>query len=542
MVGGGHNGLICAAYLARAGIDTLLLEARPEVGGCASTVSDLGARFNICNCDHTLIRAMPVIDELELGAHGLEYLEPDVSGLNAFHDGSDPWLFFHEPERTLDGLRTTHPDQVDGYRRYLADAMPVAELVLEMARTVPSTPRMLSAALARRATGAARLLDWSRRSCFDVLGRYFDDWHVTMPAVSGGPTMWGMSADRPGTGLAAIGYATRHLVKSGRPRGGSGALTDATRASFEAAGGRLLCDARVERLVVDGGQVGGVVLADGRSLRAPVVVAACDPHRVYIDWVDDPPPAARRIARRWRDRLIVDGHQSKIDAVITELPNYRHSSLIEDRFGGVDILGPTTIISPSPAQLADAHRSRAEGKVSSHPTMLVNVPSVLDPAMRTPEGAHVLSLEVLYTPYGLAGGWPSSAEPQRWLDMWARFAEPGMLEAISAWRVMTPDRYESEFSMHRGFTPSFGTTPLRALIGRDREQTRYRSPIAGLYLSGAGTFPGAGVSGAPGRNTAHVVRHDLQGPLGRRIARLRRRTKAAGSGTRVAVTRTHGRA
>ncbi|MFV2039723.1 MAG: FAD-dependent oxidoreductase, partial [Acidimicrobiales bacterium] len=113
VVGGGHNGLICAAYLARAGIDTLVLESRSSVGGCASTVSDLGARFNICNCDHTMIRAMPVIDELELGAYGLEYLEAEAGALNMFHDGSDPWVFFHEAELTLDALAATYPTQVE---------------------------------------------------------------------------------------------------------------------------------------------------------------------------------------------------------------------------------------------------------------------------------------------------------------------------------------------------------------------------------------------------------------------------------------------
>ena len=130
VVGAGHNGLICAAYLARAGIDTLLLEARDEVGGCASTVSDLGARFNICNCDHTLIRAMPISGELELARHGLHYLEPDPSAVHMFHDGTEPWVFFHDPERTLDSLALSHPGQVDGYRRYLEDATPVAELVM----------------------------------------------------------------------------------------------------------------------------------------------------------------------------------------------------------------------------------------------------------------------------------------------------------------------------------------------------------------------------------------------------------------------------
>ncbi|GIR37591.1 MAG: hypothetical protein CM15mP49_29760 [Actinomycetota bacterium] len=93
VIGGGHNGLICAAYLAKAGVTTILVEARDSVGGCASTVADMGARFNICACDHSLIRAMPLIDELNLSSHGLDYLEPEATYVNAFHENSGSWVF-----------------------------------------------------------------------------------------------------------------------------------------------------------------------------------------------------------------------------------------------------------------------------------------------------------------------------------------------------------------------------------------------------------------------------------------------------------------
>ena len=162
VVGGGHNGLICGAYLSRAGVDTLLLESRTDVGGCTSTVSDLGARFNICHCDHTLIRAMPIADELALSDPGLHYVEPQAAAIFAFYAGGEPWVVFPDPEQTLDGLAVAYPDQVDAYRRYLADAFPVAELVVEMARTVPSARRFARVAFRRRAAGLGRLLDWSR--------------------------------------------------------------------------------------------------------------------------------------------------------------------------------------------------------------------------------------------------------------------------------------------------------------------------------------------------------------------------------------------
>lgn len=528
MVGGGHNGLICAAYLARAGIDTILVEARPDVGGAASTVSDLGARFNICNCDHTLIRAMPIADELDLAAHGLRYLEADAGALNLYHDGSEPWFSFHEIERQLDSLAAVHPGQVDGYRRYLDDALPVARLVLEMARSRPGTMPMAARAARHRPAEAARLLDWSRHSLDEVAARYFDDWRLVMPLVAAGPTVWGAHPAMPGTGLAALGYASRHLVRTGRPEGGSGALTDAVRASFEAAGGRVRCGVRVERLELVDGRIGGVRLSDESTLEAPVVVTACDPQRVLVDWIDEVPSVARRLVDRWRERPTHDGYESKIDAVIAIEPRYRVADRLSERHPGLELLGPTAFISPTPEDLAQAHARRDEGRVADRPTILANVPSVLDPTMRTAEGHHVLSVEVLFTPYAHPGGWADSTEPDRWLDLWAGFFEPGARPEIVSWRAMTPDRYEREFSMHRGHTPSYAGSPLAALLGRNRELTRYRTPIAGLYLSGAGTFPGAGIFGAAGRNTAEVVRRDLTGPIGRRLRRLRVRAAASG--------------
>ena len=470
-----------------------------------------------------MIRALPIVEELELAGHGLIYLEPEAGGVHLFHDGREPWVLFNDAERTLAGLAEAYPGQVAGYRRYLADALPVANLVIEMVRTHPTAPRMVATALrsgGRRAEAARRLVDWSRRSATGILASYFDDWRLRQPAVSTGPTVWGISPDLPGTGLAALSYATRHLVKTGRPQGGSGALTDAIRASFEAAGGRVRCGARVDRLVVDGGSVNAVRLVDGTELRAATVVAACDPQRVLVDWVGEVPLAARRLVARWRDRPVSDGYESKIDAVLTAPPRYLGLDQLVERHDGADLLTATAVVSPSPDELAEAHRLRGEGRVAPCPTMLVNAPSVLDPTMAPAPGHHVLSLETLFTPYQLVGGWPDSPEPERWLGLWAALAEPGFLDSVDRWRVMTPDRYERDFSMHRGHTPSYGGSPLRTLLGRNRELSRYRTPIDGLYLSGAGTYPGAGIFGASGRNAATTVLGDLRRPLRRRALAL----------------------
>ena len=520
VVGGGHNGLICAAYLARAGIDTLVIEARDTVGGCASTVSALGARFNICSCDHTFIRAMPVIDELGLADHGLRYVEPQATHLNLYHDDSEPWLYFHEIDRTLESIAAVYPNELANYRRYLADAMPLAELVIEMTRSRTSLAAMAATAIGRKAKGVATLLKWSRMSALEVMQSYFDDWHLWMPVMTAGPTVWGVPPDLPGTGMAALGYATRHLIKTGRPVGGSGSLTDAVAASLSAAGGRVRTGAFVDRLLVEGDRTSGVALTNGEQLRAPIVVTACNPQQVFVEWLGETPPAAVRTQKRYQAQAQHDGYESKIDAIVATKPTIAGTEAMQQRFPEVDPVEPTILVSPSLDKLYEAHRLRPEGRVVDQPSIMTNLPSVLDETMKTADGRHIYSLEILFTPYNVVGGWPASPEPQRWLDVANKFWRPALEPADGEWRAMTPDVYESDFHMPRGHAPSYVASPLATLFAKSPEVSRYRSPVAGLYLSGAGTWPGAGVFGAPGRNAAHAVLDDLRGGLGVKARQL----------------------
>ncbi len=146
-----------------------------------------------------------------------------------------------------------------------------------------------------------------------------------------------------------------------------------------------------------------------------------------------------------------------------------------------------------------------QGRVASFPPAMVNVPSVADPTMLTPGGKHILSLEVLFTPYALAGGWVSSSEPERWLDAYAGLTREGFREGVGSRRAVTPRESGTEFSLERGHALAFTGSPLSLLAGRDPELTRYETPVRGLFLTGAATFPGASVWGASGRNAASVV-------------------------------------
>ena len=509
VVGGGHNGLVCAAYLVRAGLSVHVVEARAEVGGCAASESVLGARVNICNCDHSLLRTLPLIDDLELADHGLRYLDLDPGQVELGWDAPGPVPLFTDVERTIEGLAVHHPGEVDGYRRYAADAVPMARLVLDLAGRVPTAP-----SVARRALGdprtAARVLQWSRRSVGEVLRAYFSDDGLLGPAMAGGPGVWGLSSETPGTGLGALAYAFKHVAPVGRPVGGSGALTDALASRVLAGGGTIRTASRVERILCRAGAAGAVVVrgpgGETETVEARAVVVACDPHRAIVEYLTEPPAGATGFIDRWRRRDPAPGYESKIDARLAHLPRWRHSA--DDRLaravGFVDHLSPSTIVAPGLAEIDRAHALMGQGRVADRPMLFVNVPSVLDPTV-APPGRHVLSIEVLFTPYHLAGGWDRSAEPARWLEVAAELFEPGFADAIEEWRVVSPAGYERDFHLPRGHAASYAGGPVAALLGRDPELTRYETPIEGLFLTGAATFPGAGVWGAAGRNAAAVV-------------------------------------
>jgi phytoene dehydrogenase-like protein len=503
IIGGGHNGLTCAAYLAQAGREVVVLEAREEAGGCAATVDAVGARVNICNCDHTLVLASGIVADLGLAAHGLRYLDIDPVMIAVSWSGAPVFVQWRSAGRTLDGLART--GAAAAYRRYLTEALPAARLMLALQGSPASTGRMVAAAARRGLRGSATLLRWARGSLLDVLSGYgFPPW-LTAAAATSGPAVWGLPPDAPGTGLAALGFATRHLIGVGRPAGGSGALPAALTRCLAAYGGQLVTGARAAGVAVSGGQVRAVRLADGRTVRADIVICAVNPRALLVDWLEGV-PAAAALRTRWAAKPRPDGYESKLDAVVTGLPLPRAVAELDDTVLPVAVRNvPTTVVSPLPEhQVAAAARARA-GLVSDTPMFLVNTPSVRDPSMRPGPSRHVLSLEVLWTPYALRGGWAGSAEPWSWLERLASLCQPGLLDSVHAWRAMTPPDYEREFGLERGYAPSFSGGVVAALTGRQPELSRYRTPVGGLYLTGAATFPGAGVWGASGRNTAAVV-------------------------------------
>jgi len=498
VIGAGHNGLVTAAYLARAGLSTLLVEARKQVGGTAASEPFAGATVNICNCDHLTFRTTPVIEELGLVEHGLEYLDVEPAQHNMTWSSTTEgigWSTHYDLDATLDEIGRVSPGDVEGYRRYAKAAIPAVRLILEAAAEPPTLTGLARIAAQQKFAGTPTLLRWSRRSTADVLREFFKSEILRGPGAMTGPMVWGISPELDGSGLGALTHAMRHVAKVGRPIGGSGRVPAALLAAFEAAGGTVRTGTRVVEICCTGDAVSGVRLDDGSLVSARTVVSACNPHDTFLRWLKHPPPVARDLIRRWEAMPHADGYESKLDVVLTEAPRLKHS----DR-----TLGPTTVIAPDLASIHYGWKLMQRGRVLDRPGLFVNVPTLLDSSM-APAGRHVLSIEALFTPFALRGKWTDSVEPHRWLEAFADLCEPGLMESIVDWRAMTPDRYESEFHLPAGHAASFAGGPLAALRNPNPEMTKYETAIHGLYLTGAATFPGAGVWGASGRNCATVA-------------------------------------
>lgn len=485
-------------------MNTLLLEARAAVGGTAGSEPFADATVNICNCDHLTFRTTPVMTELRLAEHGLRYLDVEPSQLNMAWDGSAPWPIFHDIDRTIDALNALHPREVEGYRRYLKAALPAVRLLFDAANDPPSFGGLTRKAMNNRMRGVSTMFAWSRRSAADVMRSFFDTEALRAPGLLVGPMVWGISPEFSGSGLGALTYALRHVANVGRPVGGSGMVPESILAAFQSYGGEVRLSSPVTSIMCDNTGVIGVRLVDGTDIRSRTVISACDPHRTFVEWLTNAPPQATKLIQRWRTMPHSQGYESKIDAVMSAIPRFRHLDTALFERLGIDAEACTAAIAPTIADMHRGYELMSRGEILEQPGLLVNVPTALDPTM-APAGKHVLSLEAIYTPYNFTQGWSADDEPMRWMQQYSTLVDDSFPDCIEQWRVVTPATYEREFHLPQGHATSFAGGPLAALRNKNPELTRYETPVSGLYITGAATFPGAGVWGASGRNAAMVV-------------------------------------
>jgi phytoene dehydrogenase-like protein len=514
VIGAGHNGLICAAYLARAGLRVQVVERRQIAGGCAATEEMApGVRISRCFCDHLTLHTTPIPTELELERYGLENLSADP-----FHyapsDGDEGLVFWKDLERTTDAIAERNPKDARAYRRFVREWGKLFESLQPVLLGSPR-PAAVGRRMAKRPRHALGVLSKlpllqraSKASLKSLLDETFEDPHLkgVLAFITAG--MAGLSPSAPQSALLAFSAVLPHRVGVRRPRGGSGGLIRALVACLEHHGGTVRTGAAAERIEVTNSTVRAVRLADGEEISARLVVAACDPLTTFQRLLDpDVVPEAIRVALS--KVRVANGFAMKVEYLIDGLPEWApHRSIT-----AAEQAAATKLICPSIDYLEAAYTEYLEKRNPGAPALLVGTASAMDPGL-VPANHHLLTVETRYSPYELERNqrWSSirDTEARRYLQLLQPFLAADLRTAVQLTIPQTPEDLERDLGLPRGHITHLDVSPEQMLHRRPIPQlSGYRTPLRGLYLTGAGTHPGGSIWGAPGYNAAHQLLADI---------------------------------
>jgi phytoene dehydrogenase-like protein len=519
VVGGGHNGLVAAAYLARAGRRTLVLERRPLVGGAAVTEEIFpGFKFSVFSYVVSLLRP-EIIRDLDLPRHGLQIL-PLESTVTPLDDG-DYLAGWSDPDETRNELRRHSPRDAEAASLFGRLMHHMAMAVKPILGMVPPDPAslapsdlkgMLKFAGHFRSLGAERfhaLYKLMTMSSAD----YLDEWYEFDPlkATKSASGIIGtfLGPRSPGTAYVLLHHYMGEIDGAfrawGFQKGGTGAISAAIAGAARSLGAEIRTDAAVERVLVKDGRAAGVALASGEEIAAPVVVSGLDPRRTFLELVDRsalPDELVEGVAR-YKFR----GSSGKVNLALSGLPAF--TCLQRDPALAARAARGAFSISPSVEYLERAYDDAKYGEFSRHPYMDIVIPSMIDPGM-APPGKHVMSVFVQYAPYHLNGGW-TDARREAFGDAvvrtLARYA-PNIESLILHRQVLTPADIERITGLTEGNIFQGELALQQLFFLRPAPQwARYRTPIRGYWQCGSGTHPGGGIMGASGRLAALEIVH-----------------------------------
>jgi phytoene dehydrogenase-like protein len=509
VVGGGHNGLACAAYLARAGRSVLVLEAAGRLGGAAIT-REFAPGFRVSAGAH-LLHQMParLIEELALERHGLRWAAQSLPTAALAREGAALLLGGSGPG-SIEG--PVDREDTDSYERYTALMQRFAAVMHPMLEAVP--PRLGTDSWGDRVNlmrlgwrirrlgrrDMRELLRIGGMNVYDLLKEHFRSpllqGALGFDAVLG--TNFGPRA--PGTVMTLLyrlatqhGAGTRALAL---PEGGLGAVSDALAAAARAAGAEVRLAAPVARVTVVDDRACGVALQSGESIAARAVISSADPGTSFLGLVGSEhlDTAFVRRVHHLRSR----GLAAKLHLALDGLPKF--SSLPAAAHGA------RLLVAPSLEYVEHAYNHSKYGEYSAAPALEITVPTLSDPGL-APHGKHVLSAIVQYAPYEITGGWAAQREAfeRRLIEQLDGYA-PGLRSLVRASELLTPPDMEREFRIRGGHWHHVDLAldqfyAVRPVPGA----TQHRTPLPGFYLCGAGCHPGGGVMGIAGRNAAQRV-------------------------------------
>jgi len=513
IVGGGHNGLTCAAYLARAGRKVLVLERRERVGGAAVSEEVFpGFRFSVFSYVVSLLRP-EIIRELELPRHGLQIL-PLESTLTPLPNG-DYFAQWSDHDQNRRELARHSQRDAEAYDEFGLLLHRMARAIKPLLGVAPPDPTSLDPRelwdLWRLGRYFRELPEKDLYALWKLLtmsaADYLDEWFEG-EALKGTKSASGIIGTMLGPRSPGTAYVLLHHYMGeldgvfrawGFARGGNGSVSAAIAAAAQAHGAEIRTQAPVAKVLVSGGRASGVVLENGEELYGPAIVSGADPRRTFLGLVGEGQLPDDFVAsiKRYKFR----GSSAKVNLALAEPP--RFTCLPEP---GPHLRGAFSI-SPSVDYLEHAYDDAKYGEISRRPYMDIIMPSMLDPSM-APPGKHVMSIFVQYAPYHLNGGWNDARREELGNTVVSTLAEyaPNLPNAILHRQVITPADIErivglSEGNIFQGelsLQQMFFLRPAPAWA-------RYRTPIRGLFQCGSGTHPGGGVMGAAGRNAAMAI-------------------------------------
>lgn len=513
IIGGGHNGLVAAAYLGRAGKRVLVLERREVLGGAAVTEEVFpGFKFSVFSYVVSLLRP-EIIRELDLPRHGLQIL-PLESTLTPL-PGDDYFMAWGDHDRAYQELYRHSPLDAEAYDEFGRLMHHMAMAVRPIIDMVPPDPTSLSPSELRSLLRLGRHFNDLAPRHFHLLHKlmtmssadFLDEWFEYEPlkATKSASGIIGtfLGPRSPGTAYVLLHHYMGEIDGAfrawGFARGGTGAISEAIAGAARAAGVTIRTEAPVARVMTRRGRALGVALENGDEFRAARVISALDPRRTFLQLLQpsELPEDLVDGLRRYRYR----GSSGKVNLALSELPDF---SCMPG--AGAHLAGAVSI-SPTIDYLERAYDDAKYGEFSRRPYMDVILPSVIDPAM-APPGKHVMSCFVQYAPYELNGGWNDArreAFGDTVVDTLAQYA-PNLKNAIIHRQVITPPDIERIAGLTEGniFHGELSLSQLFFLRPAAR-WARYRTPVAGYYQCGSGTHPGGGVMGASGRLAALEV-------------------------------------
>ena len=515
VVGGGHNGLVTAAYLARAGRRVLVLERRELVGGCAVT-EEIWPGFRVSTAAYlTSLLQERIVRELDLERFGYRVDAKDPAFFSAFPDGRH-FFMWQDRARTLVEIARFSPRDAAAYPAYEDQLERISRLVEGLLLVAP--PRFPPAGIGDfldYLKFAARLRGMSSRdlvalvkiftqSAADYLDERFESPEIKVTLATDGVIGANGGPRSPGTAYIllhhSMGGVGGHRGLWGFVRGGMGAVSESIAASARVAGAEIRVNAPVARVLVRDGRARGVALESGEEIEAAAVASNLDPKATFLRLVEesDLDPEFRAAIVRFR----IEGTSAKINLALNGLPDFT-------ALPGAP--GPqhraTMHICPDIEYVERAWDDAKYGRPSQRPLLELTIPTLYDPSL-APPGRHIMGIFLQYAPYSLREGtWDDLREPfgDRVISLIEEYA-PNIRAIVEHRQVLTPLDLERRFGITGGnifhgemsLDQMFSMRPVAGWA-------RYRTPVEGLYLCGSGAHPGGGVMGAPGFNCAREM-------------------------------------